>query len=94
MCFLFRTTTSPNKQANHILCHDMFFLLLTTSTIELHPDLVFWYGIGWYFFGIFLTDTEGKLGMDLLYRTFCGNHFFPSKGAAGRSTLGKKSRTP
>jgi hypothetical protein len=31
----------------------------------MYPDSVFWYGIGWYFLGIFLTDTEGKLGKDL-----------------------------
>jgi hypothetical protein len=38
--------------------------------LELYPDLVFRYGIGWYFLGIFLTDTEGKLGKDLWYRTY------------------------
>jgi hypothetical protein len=42
----------------------------------LYPDLVFQYGIGWYFLGIFLTDTKGKLGKDLRYRTFGGNPFF------------------
>jgi hypothetical protein len=45
--------------------------------LELYPDLVFWYGIGWYFLGIFLTDTKGKLGKDLQYLTFGGNPFFP-----------------
>ncbi len=45
--------------------------------LELYPDSVFRYGIGWYFLGIFLTDTEGKLGKDLRYRTFGGNPFFP-----------------
>jgi hypothetical protein len=45
--------------------------------LELDPDSVFWYGIGWYFLGIFLTDTKGKLGKDLRYRTFGGNPFFP-----------------
>ncbi len=44
--------------------------------IELYPDSVFRYGIGWYFLGIFLTDTEGKLGKDLRYCTFGGNPFF------------------
>jgi hypothetical protein len=34
--------------------------------IELYPDSVFWFGIGWYFPGIFPTDTEGKLGRDIL----------------------------
>jgi hypothetical protein len=28
--------------------------------LELYPDSVFWYGIGWYFLGIFLTDTIPK----------------------------------
>jgi hypothetical protein len=44
--------------------------------LELYPDSVFWYGISWYFLGIFLTDTEGKLGKDLWYCTFGGNPFF------------------
>ncbi len=47
------------------------------SILELHPKLVFWYGIGLYFLGIFLIDTKGKLGKDLWYRTFGGNPFFP-----------------
>ncbi len=45
--------------------------------LELYPDSVFWYGIGWYFLGIFLTDTKGKLGKDLRYCTFGENPFFP-----------------
>ncbi len=47
------------------------------EALELYPDSVFWYGIGWYFLGIFLTDTKGKLGKDVRYCTFCGNPFFP-----------------
>ncbi len=43
--------------------------------LELYPDSVFRYGIGWYFLGIFLTDTKGKLGKDLRYHTFGGNPF-------------------
>jgi hypothetical protein len=31
----------------------------------LYPNLVFRFGIGWYFPGIFPTDTEGKLGRDI-----------------------------
>ena len=46
------------------------------QVLELYPDSVFRYGIGWYFLGIFLTDTEGKLGKDLWYCTFGGNPFF------------------
>jgi hypothetical protein len=53
------------------------FSLLNMILVELYPDLVFWYGIGWYFLGIFLTDTKGKLGKDLWYSTFGGNPFFP-----------------
>jgi hypothetical protein len=45
-------------------------------SIELYPNSVFWYGIGWYFLGIFLTDTKGKLGKDLWYHTFGENPFF------------------
>ncbi len=32
--------------------------------LELYPNSVFWYGIGWYFLGIFLTDTKGMLNID------------------------------
>jgi hypothetical protein len=46
-------------------------------SVELYPDSVFRYGIGWYFLGIFLTDTKGKLGKDVRYCTFGGNPFFP-----------------
>ncbi len=48
---------------------------LTPPKLELYPDLVFRYGISWYFLGIFLTHTEGKLGKDLRYRTFGGTPF-------------------
>jgi hypothetical protein len=51
--------------------------LTSPNRLELYPDSVFWYGIGWYFLGIFLIDTKGKLGKDLRYRTFGGNPFFP-----------------
>ncbi len=47
------------------------------TSLQLYPNSVFRYGIGWYFLGIFLTNTEGKLGKDLRYRTFGGNPFFP-----------------
>ncbi len=46
------------------------------SRVVRYPDSVFRYGIGWYFLGIFLTDTKGKLGKDLWYCTFGGNPFF------------------
>ncbi len=49
---------------------------IVTKKLELYPDSVFRYGIGWYFLGIFLTDTKGKLGKDLQYRTFGGNPLF------------------
>jgi hypothetical protein len=49
----------------------------TAIDLELYPDSVFRYGIGWYFLGIFLTNTEGKLGKGLRYRTFGRNPFFP-----------------
>ena len=32
--------------------------------LGLHPESVFWFGIGQYFFGIWLTNTGGKLGKD------------------------------
>jgi hypothetical protein len=49
----------------------MFFLALTgpyptLRFVELHPDSVFWFGIGLYFLGILPTNTEGKLGKDFL----------------------------
>jgi hypothetical protein len=53
---------------------DLFFFLTTlkngtpvvkVKNLELYPDLVFRFGIGWYFLGIFPTDTEGKLGRDI-----------------------------
>jgi hypothetical protein len=55
----------------------MFLCEKNCAYVELYPDSVFRCGIGWYFLGIFLTDTEGKLGKDLPYRTFGGNPFFP-----------------
>jgi hypothetical protein len=42
------------------------YSLYCTFNLELYPDLVFWFGIGRYFLGIFPTDTEGKLGWDVL----------------------------
>ncbi len=50
--------------------------LYEAEKLELYPDSVFQYAIGWYSLGIFLTDIEGKLGKDLWYRTFGGNPFF------------------
>jgi hypothetical protein len=50
---------------------------MCVCSLELYPNSVFWYGIGWYFLSIFLTDTKGKLGKDLRYHTFGGNPFFP-----------------
>jgi hypothetical protein len=35
-------------------------------SLELYPISLFWLGIGWYFPGIFPTDTERKLGRDVL----------------------------
>jgi hypothetical protein len=46
---------------------DVFFKLdgLVLNFLELYPDSVFRFGIGWYFPGIFPTDTKGKLGRDV-----------------------------
>ncbi len=38
----------------------LLFSLMGQCFLELYPNSVFWYGIGWYFLGIFLTDTKGK----------------------------------
>jgi hypothetical protein len=48
--------------------------------LELHLDLVFWFGIGWYFPGILPTNTKGKLGRDVLVSSFGGNPLFSLKG--------------
>jgi hypothetical protein len=42
---------------------------------ELHLDSVFWFGIGWYFPSIFLTDTGRNLVGTFRYRTFGRNPF-------------------
>ncbi len=34
--------------------------------LELYPDSVFWFGIGWYFPSIFPSDTKRKLSRDVL----------------------------
>jgi hypothetical protein len=46
--------------------------------LELHPNLVFRFGIGWYFLGIFLTDTRGKLGWYVLVSYIWQEPLFPS----------------
>jgi hypothetical protein len=48
----------------------------------LYPDLVFWFGIGRYFLGIFHTDTEGKLGKALGILHLAGTPFFPQREAS------------
>ncbi len=48
--------------------------------LELYPDSVFRFGIGRYFPGIFPTDTEGKLGRDILVLYILREPLFPSKG--------------
>jgi hypothetical protein len=49
-------------------------------SLELYPNLVFRFGIGRYFLGIFHTDTEGKLGKAFGILHLMGTPFFPSKG--------------
>ena len=39
--------------------------------LELHPESVFRFGIGRYFFGMWLTDTGGKLGKDFGMPVYC-----------------------
>jgi hypothetical protein len=50
----------------------------TWFQLELHPDLVFQFGIGWYFLGIFLTNTGGKLGWYVLVSYIWWEPLFPS----------------
>jgi hypothetical protein len=51
--------------------------------VELHLDLVFRFGIGWYFPGILPTDTKGKLGRDLSVSYFWREPLFPLKRGCG-----------
>jgi hypothetical protein len=46
----------------------------------LYPNSVFWFGIGWYFLGIFHTNTEGKLGKAFGIIHLAGTPFSPQKG--------------
>jgi hypothetical protein len=48
--------------------------------IELHLDLVFWFGIGRYLPSILPTDTKGKLSWDVLVSYIWREPLFPSKG--------------
>ncbi len=48
--------------------------------LELYPKLVFRYGIGWYFLGMQLTNTKGKLGKDFDMIHLAGTPFPPQKG--------------
>jgi hypothetical protein len=54
-------------------CHNSIFL-------ELHLDLVFQFGIGRYFPGILPTNTEGKLGRDILVSYIWREPLFSLKG--------------
>jgi hypothetical protein len=73
----FDKSTHPQiEQYQNIAYWYKTYIQQTQKKLELYPDLVIWYGIGWHFLGIFLTDTEGKLSKDLRYRTFGGNPFF------------------
>ncbi len=51
-----------------------------TIIVELHLDLVFRFGIGWYFPGILPTDTKGKLGWDVLVSYIWQKPLFSLKG--------------
>jgi hypothetical protein len=50
------------------------------TTLELHLNSVFQFGVGRYFPGILPTNTEENLVRAFWYRTFGGNPFFPLKG--------------
>jgi hypothetical protein len=54
--------------------------LLYQNILELHLDLVFWFGIGWYFPGILPTDTKEKLGRDVLVSYIWRETLFSLKG--------------
>jgi hypothetical protein len=51
-----------------------------TALLEVHLDLVFWFGIGWYFPGILPTDTKGKLGRDVSVSYIWQEPLFSLKG--------------
>ncbi len=50
------------------------------TLLELYPDLVFCFSIGWYFPGIFPTNTKGKLGRDVLVLYIWRKPLFSLKG--------------
>jgi hypothetical protein len=50
-----------------------------TIIVELHLNLVFWFGIGWYFPVFYQPIPKENLVGKFWYSTFGGNPFFPSK---------------
>jgi hypothetical protein len=48
------------------------------NLLKLFTDLVFLVGIGWYFFGIYHTDTKGNLGWYISVSKFWQDPLFPS----------------
>jgi hypothetical protein len=52
-------------------CRIIRIFWLVMNFLELHPESVFRFGIGRYFFGIWLTDTGGKLGKDFSMPVYC-----------------------
>jgi hypothetical protein len=60
----------------------MLHLTGDSSFLELYPDSVFQFVIGWYFPGIFPTDTKRKLGQDVLVLYIWRNPFFPQREAS------------
>ena len=49
----------------------IFSRTLYSNLLELHPESVFRFGIGRYFFGKWSTDTGGKLGKDFGMPVYC-----------------------
>jgi hypothetical protein len=59
---------------------DFFRRYTDTQIPELYPDSVFQFGIGWYFPGIFPSDTEGKRGWEVLVLYIWWEPLFSLKG--------------
>ncbi len=54
--------------------------LKISKYFKLYPNSVFRFGIGWYFLGIFHTNTEGKLGKAFGILHLVETPYFSSKG--------------
>jgi hypothetical protein len=71
-------TKKDGAKADTIFCKAYW----SKKNLELYPDSVFRFGIGWYFLCIFHNDTEGKLGKAFGILHLAGTPFFPQREAS------------